>query len=221
MCCKNQENVMKEISVINTKGKEVEKIGLDPKVFDGEVNGSIMHQAVVAYRANQRKGLAMTKTRGLLSGGGKKPWRQKGTGRARVGSSRSPLWRHGATLFGPVPHSFHKDLPKKMKLKAFKSALNAKLNDDEIIVLDKIEFDSPKTKDFAAILKTLKLDGQRVRFVVLQCEDNVKLSSRNIKKVDMEIAQSLTTYTVLDCKKLIVTKDALENIQARITKGLS
>ena len=123
------------LPVLSVQGKEVEQIELEKRVFDGKISQALIHQAVVTYLANQRKGLASTKTRGEVRGGGIKPWRQKGTGRARVGSIRSPLWRGGGVTFGPKPHSYHKDLPQKMRTMALKSALNAKLRDKEISIL--------------------------------------------------------------------------------------
>lgn len=208
------------ISVINTEGKEVGKFELDSLVFDGKVKSSLMHQAVVTYLANQRMGLANTKTRGEVSGGGKKPWRQKGTGRARVGSTRSPLWRKGGITFGPKPHSFRKDLPSRMKILALKSALNSKVNDKEMIVLDGLKLSSPKTKLFSEIVKKLKIDSLRTRFVVGGLDKNVKLSSRNLPLVNVDTAAGLNTYYALDCKKLVITKEALEMVEARVKKWL-
>ncbi|MDD5194749.1 MAG: 50S ribosomal protein L4 [Candidatus Omnitrophica bacterium] len=209
------------VNVMNAKGKEVEKISLDARVFDGQINDALMRQAVVAYLANQRKGLASTKTRGEVRGGGRKPWRQKGTGNARVGSIRSPLWRKGGITFGPKPHSFHKELPKRMKVFALKSALNAKLRDSQIIVLDELAMKSPKTKDFFALVKNLKLENSTSCFVIAKVEDNVKLASRNIEKVSCEKASDLTAYTALDCKALVFTKDSLKEVEARVTKWLA
>ncbi|MDD5583549.1 MAG: 50S ribosomal protein L4 [Candidatus Omnitrophica bacterium] len=208
------------LTMLNIKGKEVESVELSPLVFDGIVNDALMRQAVVAYLANQRKGLANTKTRGEVRGGGRKPWRQKGTGNARVGSNRSPLWRKGGITFGPRPHSFYKDLPKRMKAYALKSALNAKLKDNEIMVLDALAINSPKTKEFFAIVENLQLANLPSRFVMEQWSDNIKLSSRNIDKVSTGLAKDLTTYSVLNCKKLVFTKDSLKEVEARLLKWL-
>jgi large subunit ribosomal protein L4 len=208
------------LSVLNTKGKEVESVELSALVFDGIVNDALMRQAVVAYLANQRKGLASTKTRGEVRGGGRKPWRQKGTGNARVGSIRSPLWRKGGITFGPKPHSFYKDLPKRMKAYALKSALNAKLRDNEIMVLDGLAVKTPKTKEFFTVVENLKLAQVPARFVMGQWSDNIKLASRNIDKVSMGLAKDLTTYNALDCKKLVFTKDSLKEVEARLIKWL-
>lgn len=209
-----------DISIVNTQGKEVGKMDLDASVFDGRIKHDLMHQAVVTYLANQRHGLANTKTRGEVSGGGRKPWRQKGTGRARVGSTRSPLWRKGGITFGPKPHSFRKDFPQRMKAMALKSALNSKLNDKEIVVLNDLKIASNKTKDFSEIVKKLKIDDLRVRFIVQAIDSNLKLSSRNLPNVNTGLVKNLNTYEALDCKKIIFTKDALEEIQEKIKKWL-
>ena len=211
---------MNKVQVINSKGKKVETIDLDPSVFDGKINKAIIHQAVVMYLANQRKGLASTKTKGQVQGGGRKPWRQKGTGRARVGSIRSPLWRGGGITFGPKPHSYRKKFPKTMKAQAAKSALNAKIHDKELLILDKSEVKSHKTKEFAQILKNLKIDAEMVRFVIDAWTQNLKLSHRNIKNVKLTKAEDLNTYEILDCKRLIFTKNAIRNVQERIKRRL-
>lgn len=208
----------KSLSVLNIEGKKKDVIELDSVVFDGKINDTLMHQAVVIYLSNQRKGLASVKTRGQVSGGGRKPWRQKGTGRARVGSTRNPLWRGGGVAFGPVPHSFYKDFPKRMKGLSLKSALNAKLRDNEMIVLDSLKLDSPKTKEFFQIIKNLKLSGDRVKFVITKIDNNLKLSSRNIDKTKIVEARNLTTYEALDCRQLVFTKEGLIEVTERIKK---
>jgi large subunit ribosomal protein L4 len=211
----------KNIDILNAKGKAIDKFKLDPFVFDGKVNNELLHQAVTIYLSNQRFGLAAAKTRGEVSGSGRKLWRQKGTGRARVGSIRSPLWRKGGIIFGPKPHSFYKDLPKKMKIGALKSALNSKVRDNEMLILDNLEIKSGKTKDFVEILKNLKLNGQKLLFVVEALTENLKRSYRNIGAVRADTAVELNAYTALNCKKIVFTKLALEKIQERITKCLA
>ena len=209
------------LPVLSAQGKEVEQIELEKRVFDGKISEALIHQAVVTYLSNQRKGLASTKTRGDVRGGGIKPWRQKGTGRARVGSIRSPIWRGGGVTFGPKPHSFYKDLPQKMKIMALKSALNAKLRDKEILVLSDLKIASCKTKDFSKIFKSLKLDGVKVRLVVETLESNLKLATRNIKKVLLAKASDVHTTEIIDCKRLVLTKNALRDVEKRIKKCLS
>lgn len=209
-----------ELAVFDTKGKEIEKVKLDKDVFDGKVNAALIQQAVVAYLANQRKGLAATKTRGKVSGGGAKPWRQKGTGRARVGSNRSPIWRGGGTTFGPSPRSYYQNMPKKMRALALKSALNAKLRDKQILIINDLAVSSPKTKDFVKTVFGLKLANQKVRFAVESLENNLKLATRNIKKVLLAKASDMHTIEVVDCKKLILTKKALRQVEERVKKCL-
>lgn len=209
-----------ELDVLNTNGESVEKINFDETVFDGKINPNLMHQAVVTYLANKRSGLACTKTKGEVRGGGRKPWRQKGTGRARVGSNRSPLWRGGGVTFGPKPHSFNKDLPKKMKLLALKSSLNVKLHEEKIIVLNELTSVSPKTKDFVKIINNLKLNQDKIRLVLVSVENNIKLGSSNLEKVLLCRADDVNTIDVLNCKKLIITKEALKVVEERVKKCL-
>ena len=217
---KKSEKINLKLGVFNARGKEVEKIELDGQVFDGTVKPTLIHQAVTAYLANQRKGLASAKTRGKVRGGGTKPWRQKGTGRARVGSIRSPLWKGGGVTFGPQPRSYYKELPKRMKVVALKSALNLKLKNDQILILEGLVLDSHKTKDFAKIVSNLKLADQRVRVVVEQIENNSKLAARNLQKVSLSKASDVHTTDIMDCKKLVLTKGALSQIQERVKKCL-
>jgi large subunit ribosomal protein L4 len=217
----DKKDSLKNIDIVNTGGKVVGSFALDTVVFDGKVNHQLLHQAVTAYLSNKRLGLASTLTRGEVSGGGKKPWRQKGTGRARVGSIRSPLWRKGGTLFGPKPHSFYKDLPKKMRISSLKNALNSKANDNEMLVLDTLDITSGKTKDFFKVLRNLNLDGQRLCFVVETISAGLKRAYRNIAGIGLNNAADLNAYDALNCKKLIITKEALEKLQERIKKCLA
>lgn len=209
------------LPVLNTQGKEVERIELEKNVFDGKIQEALIRQAVVTYLANQRKGLASTKTRGDVSGGGRKPWRQKGTGRARVGSSRSPIWRGGGVTFGPKPRSYRRDLPQKMRILALKSALNAKFRDQEILIISEAKVDSHKTKEFYQIIKNLKLEETKIRLVVGKLEADIKLAARNVKKVLLAKASDVHTTEIIDCKRLVLTKDALREIEERVKKCLS
>lgn len=210
---------MKSLDVLNQNGEVVDKVTLDVDIFDGKVNQSLIRQAVVIYLVNQRKGLASTKTKGEVRGGGRKPWRQKGTGRARVGSNRSPLWRGGGIIFGPKPKDYYKNLSKKMRTGALKSALNAKLNDEEIVIVENMNLQTCKTKDFVNTLKRLKLDTDKIKIVVCGIDENLKMCSRNLRKVKLEDAEHLTTYTALDCKKIVFTQDGLKKVEDRIKKG--
>jgi len=208
---------MFKLPVYNQEGKEIESLELDPIVFDGQVNLDVLYQAVLMYRANRRKGLASTKTRGEVSGGGKKPWRQKGTGRARVGSIRSPLWRKGGVIFGPHPRDYSFRLPKKIKIAALKSSLNAKLNENNLLILDDLEIDVPKTKEATKILSNLKLNGNKSILLMLDKIDaKSRLSFRNINYVDTISAADTNAYDVLKARKLIVTLSGLKILVDRI-----
>jgi len=210
------------LPIYNTEGKEVDTVKLDARVFDGTINKAVMYQAVVAYRANQRKGLASTKTRGEVSGGGRKPWRQKGTGRARVGSSRSPLWRHGGVIFGPHPREFSYRLPDKIKKDALKSSLNAKVKENNLIVLDSIKLQEPKTKEATRIFSNLKAISNRKkdRHLLLMLLEKInkplRLAMRNISFLDVNLASDTNAYEVLSHRRLIVTKEALRALSERL-----
>jgi len=210
-----------ELNVLNAQGVEAGTLKLSTKVFDGKVNPILMHQAVVAYFANQRKGLASTKTKGEVRGGGRKPWRQKGTGRARVGSIRSPLWRGGGITFGPRPHSYYKNLPKKMRVLALKSALNKKFKDGEILILKDLKVDSHKTKNVSSLINDLKLNKKKIRCVVTKVENAFKLACRNIKQVSLVEASNIHTAEVINCKVLVLTEGSLREIEKRIEKGVN
>ena len=212
---------MKVLDIYNQEGEIVDKAELNEKVFDGKVAETLIHQAVVVFLANQRKGLASSKKRGEVSGGGKKPWRQKGTGRARVGSIRSPLWHGGGVTFGPKPRDYSKRITQRMKIMALKSALNAKLKDEEIVLVDKIFLESYKTKIFLEILSKLQLKGRKVTLIMDKIDNNVRLASRNIAGFSLEKAAQLNTYRVLDCSKIVFTKDSLRIVEGRISKWLS
>lgn len=194
----------------------MDKIQLDPFVFSDKVNTAAIYQAVCAYRASQRKGLAATKTRGEVSGGGRKPWRQKGTGRSRHGSIRSPLWRHGGVVFGSHPRDFSYALPRKIKLAALKSALCLKVKDDNFIVIDNFKLDNPKTKEAIKIFSNLKIKYPTGALLLLDKWDkNAKLALRNIDFLDVNLAKDTHAYEVLAHRKLIVTKSAFSDLTDR------
>ena len=209
------------LPVYNTEGKEVETIKLDLAVFDGKVNSAAIYQAVNAYRANQRKGLAATKTRGEVSGGGRKPWKQKGTGRARVGSTRSPLWRHGGVVFGPHPRDFSSPLPQRIKSVALKSSLNAKVKENNLVILDGLEAKAPKTKEMQKVFSNLKVmpqknKGSRVLLLSDSLDNNLRLSLRNLKFLDLNLSSDTHTYEVLSARKLVITKGGLAQLVKRL-----
>ncbi len=212
------------LPIYNTEGKEVDTVKLNHSVFDGVVNEAAMYQAVNAYRANQRRGLAATKTRGEVSGGGKKPWKQKGTGRARVGSTRSPLWRHGGVVFGAHPRDFSYVIPSKIRALALKSSLNAKVKDNNLIVLENFKMDKPKVKDALKVFANLKLNGKKLGkaakvLLLLDKVSNIsRLALRNIDFLEFNIAQDTNVYEVMTNKKVLITKDGLTQLTNRLKK---
>ena len=199
------------IPLFNQKGNKISEFPLDEKIFDGEVNKGLLHQVVRMYQANLRQGTHATKTRGEVSGGGKKPWRQKGTGRARAGSNRSPLWRHGGTIFGPHPRDYSYSLPKQMKHSALRSGLNAKVKDGEILLVDKLQVDKPKTKEMAAMLQALKIEGKAL-MVVEKMTDALKLSCRNIPGLSLRRGQEVNVYDLLRHTKVVIEQAAFAGL---------
>lgn len=205
------------LPIYSSEGRQVDTIKLDTSVFDGNINTSAIYQAVCVYRANQRKGLASTKTRGEVSGGGRKPWRQKGTGRARVGSIRSPLWRHGGAIFSPHPRDYSYRIPDKIKKLALKSALRAKVKENNLIVLDNFKMDKPKTKEAVKIIYNLKIEPLKNILLLLDKTDkNIKLALRNISFLNFNLAKDTNIYEVLVSRKLIITKQALADLTKRL-----
>lgn len=207
-----------KLSLLDSKGKVTKDISLDEKVFGGKISLALLHQAVNTYLANTRKGQACTKTKGEKRGGGRKPWRQKGTGRARVGSIRSPLWKGGGVTFGPKPRSYNKKFPERMKGLALKSAFVLKLKDKQVILIDKLEVKGPKTKDFSKILSTYKINDKKSCFVVKQLSENLKRASANLNKVILKRASDINALGILDCKSLVLTQESLETIEKRLRK---
>ncbi len=197
---------MRKIKVYNIQGEVVKEIEAPEHVFAYPVKKHLIWEAVRSFLDSQRKGTASTKTRGEVSGGGRKPWRQKGLGRARAGSIRSPLWRHGGVTFGPKPRDWSWHLPKKARRNALKSALAAKLRDDEIFLIDKFELDEPKTRKAAEVLKKLNVDD--ALFVELGDNKNLFLSLRNIPKIEIMRPEQLNAYYVLKHRYLIFTERA-------------
>lgn len=208
------------VAVYNMQGKEVEEMKLDAGLFKDALNPAAIYQAVKAYRAGQRKGLAATKTRGEVSGGGKKPWKQKGTGRARVGSIRSPLWRHGGVVFGPHPRDFSFSLPQKIKRVALKSVVFSKLQDNNLTVLDGISLKEAKTKEASQVMKALKIDNRKQRVLLLldTRDEKAVRSMRNISNLNITLAREANAYEVLAAGKVIITKLGLTTLIDRIAK---
>ena len=199
------------IPIFNTQGKEIDSLSLDGALFKGAVNTKAIYQAINAYLDNQRQGLASTKTRGEVSGGGKKPWKQKGTGRARVGSIRSPLWRHGGVVFGPHPRDFSCELPKKIKQVALRSVVCAKLKEDNLIAVDSLAIESAKTKDAVKILVNLKIRPAKGRILLLleKQDEKVRRAFGNISALKINLAKDTNAYEVLQARKLLITKEGL------------
>ena len=201
---------MPEIEVRDMHNKGKGKITLSDEIFGLQGRKDILHSSVVNYLANQRQGTHATKTKGLVSGGGKKPWKQKHTGRARAGSNRSPLWRGGGTIFGPQPRDYSYTLPRAIKRRALGEALSAKLSGGEVTVLENFALEKPRTKEMVKILKNLDLVGKRVLIVLPEKEEAVLLSSRNIPGVRVTRAMDLNPYEILIHERILMTKKALE-----------
>ena len=202
---------MTKIDVLNREGSSVGDIELNDAIFMNQINVPIMHQAVRVYLASLRRGTHSTKNRAAVSGGGKKPWRQKGTGRASFGSSRNPVWRGGGVAFGPTPRDYSIAMPKKMRRAALLSALSSKLADGNLIIVDELDFEAPKTKEMARILANL---GAANALVVLGDDAvNAALSLRNIAGCEAAPFDGMNTYNILYHDKLIITKAALALIE--------
>ncbi len=203
---------MPKVDLYNLKGEKTGDMELSDAIFGVEISTASMHQAVVTYNANQRQGTQSALTRSEVAGGGKKPWRQKGTGRARVGSSRNPVWKHGGVAFAPKPRDYSKKMNKKARRLALKSALTCKVNDGEIIVLENLDLDTFKTKDMVAVLKSLGVEGKAL-VVTENVNENAVRATGNIPGVDTVLAASLNTYDVLVHDKFVVTKEAISKIE--------
>ena len=203
---------MPNVSIYDMTGKQTGTLELSDAIFGIEPNVAVMHSAVINFLANQRQGTQSTKTRSEVSGGGKKPWRQKGTGHARQGSTRSPQWTHGGIALGPKPRSYRFALPKKVRRLALKSAFSSKVAAGEMLVLDSLTLDEIKTKTIVAMLNALGAD-RKVLLVLPEKDDKVVLSARNIPGVKTALVNTLNVYDILNCDKFIVVKDAVAQIE--------
>ena len=204
---------MAEVEVRNTSNDVVEQLSLADEVFDYSASETLVWEAVRAFLANQRKGTHSTKNRHLVRGGGRKVWKQKGTGRARVGSLRSPLWKGGGTVFGPTPRDYSQAFPKKKKRGAVKRVLSDKLKADRIRILDEFNLENPKTKDFLAVLDSLGLSGDKVLVVDDRENRNLYLGARNVVGVKMVPTRSVNVYDLLDHEYILMTKRAALTLQ--------
>ena len=203
---------MPKVALLNQSGSQVGEIELNESVFGIEPNQHVLFEAIVMQRASLRQGTHKVKGRSEVRGGGRKPWRQKGTGRARQGSIRSPQWRGGGVVFGPVPRSYSYKLPKKVRRLAIKSALSSKVLEENILVLESLALETPKTKDFKAVLNGLSVD-KKALVVTASLEENVALSARNIPGVTVVTADGINVLDVVSHDKLIMTKAAVEKVE--------
>ncbi len=203
---------MANVSVFNMEGKEVGTIDLNDAVFGVEVNEHLVHLAVVQQLANKRQGTQKAKTRSEVSGGGRKPWRQKGTGHARQGSTRAPQWTGGGVVFAPVPRDYSFKLNRKEKQAAIRSALSDRVASGKLIVVDELKFDGAKTKAFAEVLKNLKA-ADKTLVLIADNDQNVVLSARNIPSVKAALTGEINTYDIMNAQTLILTKDAVAKIE--------
>ena len=208
---------MPKVAVYNLQGEVVGERELDEGVFGAPVNEPLLHQVVVAYLANQRQGTADTKTRGEVAGGGRKPWRQKGTGRARQGSIRSPLWPKGGIVFGPHPREYRQEVPLRVRRTALVSALSAKVRDGELVVLDNVTMEKPQTRTIAGLLD--RLQARRALIVTPGVDRTVYLSARNIPGVVVRPATDLNAYEVLSNGKIMLVSEAVDRLEEVLANG--
>ncbi len=209
---------MLEIEIRDINNNPKGKVNLSEAIFNNPASESVVHSAVVSYLANQRQGTHATKTRGFVSGGGKKPWKQKKTGRARAGSTRSPIWRGGGIVFGPQPRDYSIKLPQNMKKTALYKALTMKLSDGELGVVDSISMDKPRTKDLVNILKNMGLSEKTVLIVLPEKGDNIMLSVRNIPTANVVRVSDLSAYHIAAFGHVLFTADAISKLQSGVSE---
>lgn len=203
---------MSKVSVLSQTGSSVGDIELNEEIFGIEPNEAVLFEAVVQQRASLRQGNHKVKNRSEVAGGGRKPWRQKGTGRARQGSIRSPQWRGGGVVFGPTPRSYAYKLPRKVRRLALLSGLSAKVREENLIVLDELKLDAPKTKEFVQVLSALSID-KKALFVTANLDETVALSARNIQGVSVITADGINVLDLVGHEKLVITKAAVEKLE--------
>jgi large subunit ribosomal protein L4 len=202
---------MPTVALYNINGEQVGEVTLKEEIFGVDVHESVLHDAVIMQLAGRRQGTHDTKTRSEVSGGGRKPWRQKGTGRARHGTIRSPIWRGGGIVFGPHPRKYGYNLPKKVRRLALKSALSSKVSTGDILILDELKLEQPKTSDMARILNNLKVGDALL--VTAGKDETVEKSARNIPNIKSLTAEGLNVYDILSYDKLVITKDAVLRVE--------
>ncbi|MGI6112575.1 MAG: 50S ribosomal protein L4 [Mahellales bacterium] len=203
---------MPKVAVYNIEGKQVGDIELKDDIFGVKVNEAAVHQVIKMQLANKRQGTQSAKTRSEVSGGGRKPWRQKGTGRARHGSIRSPLWTKGGVIFAPKPRDYSFTVPKKIKRLALKSALSSKVQDNDLIVVDELKLDQPKTKEMVKVLENLKATGKAL-VVLDERDETVRRAAGNIPGLKLIYTNTLNVYDIVNCQKFIITKDAVQKVE--------
>ena len=208
---------MSKLELINLNGEKVKDIKLNDNVFGIEPNDVALHDAIVLSMANSRQGTHSTKTRAEVSGGGRKPWRQKGTGNARQGSIRAVQWRKGGIAFGPKPRDYSKKQNRKVRRLALKSALTYKVKDKELILLENIKFETNKTKEMVNLLNKLELTYEKVLLVVSELDDNVCLAARNLANVKIVLPEEVNTYDVVNSDKMVITESALKKLEEVLT----
>ncbi len=203
---------MINIPVFDSDGSPLENVSLQEEAFGGTVRTALLRDVIIMHEANHRRGTASTKTRGEVAGGGKKPWMQKHTGRARAGTNRSPIWKGGGVVFGPRPRDYSYSMHRKAKRVALQSALLSKLKDSEVVLIDKLDFDTPSTKKLASLLKGLGI-MESCLIVIPELDDTVWKSSRNIYNLKVRVASDLNAYDVIKYKKLLIVKDSLDSLK--------
>lgn len=201
---------MANLEIIDQKGKSAGNVDLNEEIFGIEPNESVVFDAIIRQRAGKRQGTSAVKNRSAVRGGGKKPWRQKGTGRARQGSIRAPQWRGGGTVFGPTPRLYKMDMPRKARRLAMKSVLSQKVADNDLIILDQLTLEAPKTKELKAILDNANVSG---KVLVVSDDKNVQLSGKNLPKVKVVPVNGLNVVDAVDYQKLVLTQDAIKRIE--------
>ena len=202
---------MPTVALYNINGEQVGEVTLKEEIFGVDVHESVLHDAVIMQLAGRRQGTHDTKTRSEVSGGGRKPWRQKGTGRARHGTIRSPIWRGGGIVFGPHPRKYGYNLPKKVRRLALKSALSSKVSSGDILILDELKLEQPKTSDMVKILSNLKVGDALL--VTAEKDETIEKSARNIPNIKSLTAEGLNVYDILSYGKLVITKDAVARVE--------
>ena len=212
---------MPSTTVYNMAGEAVEQLELSEQVFGVIPNVAVLHQVVTAQLVNRRQGNASTKTRAEVSGGGKKPYKQKGTGRARQGSTRAPQFRHGGTVFGPKPHIYHHDVPKKMRRLAIRSALSDKVANEQLIVVNQLSLEAPRTKDMIALLERLPIEGRKVLMMLPRRDENIVLSARNLPNAKVQHVSSINVVELLKHDCVIMPRQTVRWIELVFGEGLS